>query len=97
MIMFVYREEVYEPEKEEVKGMAEILIRKQRNGPIGSLKLTFLGANTRFENFSPELAAARQFQGNSNAAVGAPSTQRSPAGSSTEKTVPGKTPDLENF
>ena len=97
MIMFVYREEVYEPDKEEVKGMAEILIRKQRNGPIGSLKLTFLGANTRFENFSPELAAARQFQGNSNAAVGAPSTQRSPAGSSTEKTVPGKTPDLENF
>ena len=65
VIMFVYREEVYEPEKEEVKGMAEILIRKQRNGPIGSVKLTFLGANTRFENFHPEMAAARQFQGGS--------------------------------
>jgi len=91
MIMFVYREEVYEPEKEEVKGMAEILIRKQRNGPIGSLKLTFLGANTRFENFSPELTAARQFQGNANAvASGTASAQ--PAA-----VAPGKTPDLENF
>jgi len=61
VIIFIFREEVYEPEKEEVKGVAEILIRKQRNGPIGSVKLTFLGANTRFENYSPELNTARNF------------------------------------
>ncbi len=60
VIMFIYREEVYEPDKEEVKGVAEVLIRKQRNGPIGSCKLTFLGSFTRFENYSPEMAAARQ-------------------------------------
>ena len=60
VIMFIYREEVYEPDKEEVKGLAEVLIRKQRNGPIGACKLSFIGSFTRFENFSPEMAA-RQF------------------------------------
>ncbi len=49
VIIFIYRDEVYNPESE-AKGTAEILIRKQRNGPIGSLRLTFLGKYTRFEN-----------------------------------------------
>jgi len=55
VIMFIYRDEVYNPEDEASKGRAEILIRKQRNGPIGAVNLTFLGQYTRFENYSPEV------------------------------------------
>jgi replicative DNA helicase len=51
VILFIYREEVYSPEKEEAKGRAEIIIGKQRNGPIGRVDLTFLGRFTRFANF----------------------------------------------
>ena len=50
IIMFIYREEVYEPDTEK-KGMAEIIIGKQRNGPIGTVVMTFRGQNTRFEDF----------------------------------------------
>ena len=53
-IMFIYREEVYEKEKEEVKGVAEIIIGKQRNGPIGAANLAFIHENTRFENLARE-------------------------------------------
>lgn len=55
VIMFIYRDEVYNPEDEASKGRAEILIRKQRNGPIGAVNLTFLGQYTRFEDYSPEI------------------------------------------
>lgn len=55
VIMFIYRDEVYNPDDEASKGRAEILIRKQRNGPIGTVNLTFLGQYTRFENYSPEI------------------------------------------
>jgi len=51
VIFFIYREEVYSPDKEEAKGRAEIIIGKQRNGPIGKIDLTFLGRFTRFHNF----------------------------------------------
>jgi replicative DNA helicase len=51
VILFIYRDEVYSPEKEEAKGRAEIIIGKQRNGPIGRVDLTFLGRFTRFANF----------------------------------------------
>ncbi|MEE9303184.1 MAG: replicative DNA helicase [Thiotrichaceae bacterium] len=54
VIMFIYRDEVYNPETEQ-KGMAEVIIAKQRNGPIGKVQLTFLGKYTRFENFSPNV------------------------------------------
>ncbi len=53
VIMFVYRNEVYEPDKPETKGVAEIIIGKQRNGPIGMVNLSFIGKHTRFENFMP--------------------------------------------
>jgi replicative DNA helicase len=49
VIVFIYRDEVYNPETED-KGTAEIIIGKQRNGPIGTVRLTFLGQFTRFEN-----------------------------------------------
>ncbi len=52
VIMFVYREEVYNKENVDLKGKAEIIIGKQRNGPIGKVDLTFLGEYTRFENLS---------------------------------------------
>ncbi len=52
LILFIYRDEVYNPETED-KGIAEIIIGKQRNGPIGKVDLTFLGQYTRFESFAP--------------------------------------------
>jgi len=53
VIMFLYRDEVYHPETAE-KGKAEVIIGKQRNGPIGRVDLTFLGQYTRFENYLNE-------------------------------------------
>jgi replicative DNA helicase len=49
VILFIYREEVY-VEDTEKQGVAEIIVAKQRNGPIGSVELTFLREYTRFEN-----------------------------------------------
>ncbi|MBU0656629.1 MAG: replicative DNA helicase [Gammaproteobacteria bacterium] len=54
VIIFIYRDEVYNPESAD-KGTAEIIIAKQRNGPIGTCRLTFLGKYTRFENFTPDV------------------------------------------
>ena len=53
LIVFIYRDEVYNPESPD-KGTAEIIIAKQRNGPTGTVRLTFLGQYTRFENFASE-------------------------------------------
>jgi len=61
VIMFIYRDEVYNPDNPDSKGRAEILIRKQRNGPIGMVPLTFLGQYTRFENFAPEMSSSEPF------------------------------------
>jgi replicative DNA helicase len=52
LILFIYRDEVYNPETKD-KGMAEIIIGKQRHGPIGTIPLTFLPEFTRFENYTP--------------------------------------------
>ena len=49
VILFIYRDEVYNEDSPD-KGIAEIIVGKQRNGPIGTVKLTFLGRHTRFEN-----------------------------------------------
>jgi replicative DNA helicase len=49
VIMFIYRDEVYNPAPE-AKGLAELIIAKQRNGPVGKIDLTFIGKFTRFEN-----------------------------------------------
>jgi replicative DNA helicase len=51
LIAFIYRDEVYN-ENSPDKGTAEIIIAKQRNGPIGKVRLTFIGQFTRFENFT---------------------------------------------
>ncbi len=52
LIAFIYRDEVYNEDSPE-KGIAEVIIGKQRNGPIGTVKLSFIGEFTRFQNFAP--------------------------------------------
>jgi replicative DNA helicase len=52
VIMFIYRDEVYNKNNDDVKGKAEVIIAKQRNGPTGSIDLTFIGEFTRFENYT---------------------------------------------
>jgi replicative DNA helicase len=51
VILFIYRDEVYNPDTQD-KGTAEIIIGKQRNGPIGMTRLTFTGQFTKFDNFA---------------------------------------------
>lgn len=53
LIVFIYRDEVYHEESKD-KGTAEIIIGKQRNGPIGMVRSAFLGRFTRFENLAPD-------------------------------------------
>ena len=56
IIIFIYRDEVYNNESPD-KGMAEVIIGKQRNGPIGTVRLTFTGKYTRFDNYAPDMYA----------------------------------------
>jgi replicative DNA helicase len=51
LILFIYRDEVYNPDTAD-KGIAEVIVGKQRNGPIGTVRLAFLGEYTRFENLA---------------------------------------------
>jgi len=53
LILLIYREDQYDPNTTR-KGIADIIIAKQRNGPTGDIQLTFLGQYTRFENYAPE-------------------------------------------
>jgi len=57
LILFVYREEMYSKEKtpQEAKGVAEIIIGKNRSGPMRDVKLTFLSQFTRFEDLAQDL------------------------------------------
>jgi replicative DNA helicase len=61
LIMFIYRDEVYN-ENSDQKGIAEIIIGKQRNGPIGTVRLAFEGQFTRFTNLTPEFYQANSFE-----------------------------------
>ena len=52
VIVFIYRDDYYNKENSPDKGLAEVIIGKQRNGPTGSIKLKFFGEYTRFDNLS---------------------------------------------
>ena len=54
MVAFIFREEVYRPDKESLKGLAELILAKQRNGPTGRVKLAFLNRYTKFENLAAD-------------------------------------------
>ena len=60
LIIFIYREEVYNPDTPR-KGIADISIAKQRNGPIGDFPLTFVGRYTKFENWVPDSYAEEAY------------------------------------
>jgi replicative DNA helicase len=53
VIMFIYRDDYYTKEQSKEPGVSEIIIAKQRNGPVGTVKLTFLKPFTRFDNLAP--------------------------------------------
>ncbi|MDT8880212.1 replicative DNA helicase [Halomonas saccharevitans] len=54
IIGFVYRDEVYNPDNPDNQGLAEVIIGKQRNGPIGTVHMAFIGKYTRFEDLAPD-------------------------------------------
>ena len=55
LVAFIFREEVYKPDREDLKGLAELLLQKQRNGPTGRVNLVFLKEFTKFENRTNDL------------------------------------------
>jgi replicative DNA helicase len=61
VILLIYREEFYDPNTTR-KGIADIIVAKQRNGPTGDVQLTFLGQYTKFENYAPESYAEGVFR-----------------------------------
>ena len=50
IVGFVFREEIYHRDREDLRGLAELIVAKQRNGPVGTVNLVFLHAQTKFEN-----------------------------------------------
>jgi replicative DNA helicase len=55
LVAFIYREELYRKDREDLKGLADLIVAKQRNGPIGTVPLRFLSQFTRFENRAEDL------------------------------------------
>ncbi len=60
LVVFIYRDEVYNEDSPD-KGSAEIIIGKQRNGPIGKVRLTFLGQYTKFENYATDVYGSEDY------------------------------------
>ena len=55
LVAFIFREEVYKPDREDLRGLAELLLSKQRNGPTGRINMVFLKEFTKFENRTGDL------------------------------------------
>lgn len=55
MVFFVFREEYYKPDREDIRGLADLILAKQRNGPVGKIPLVFLRQFTKFENRTSDL------------------------------------------
>jgi replicative DNA helicase len=60
LVGFIFREEVYKKDREDLKGLAELIIAKQRNGPIGIANLVYLHALTKFENRAEDFGAPEE-------------------------------------
>jgi replicative DNA helicase len=60
LVAFIFREEVYKRDREDLRGQAELLVSKQRNGPVGKIDLVFLHHLTKFENRAEDLGEADQ-------------------------------------
>ncbi|MEO7142403.1 MAG: replicative DNA helicase [Bryobacteraceae bacterium] len=58
LVCFIFREEVYKPDRDDLKGLAELMVAKQRNGPTGKVKMVFLKEFTKFENYAGDLGEA---------------------------------------
>ena len=54
VVAFIFREEMYKTDRPDLRGLAELIVGKQRNGPVGTIKLTFLHSYTKFENRAEE-------------------------------------------
>jgi len=59
MVCFLFREEVYKPDREDLKGRAELIISKQRNGPVGKVDLAFIHKFTKFGNLAEDMGDVR--------------------------------------
>jgi len=55
LVAFIFREELYRRDREDLRGLAELIVAKQRNGPIGKVDLVFLSHLTKFENRAEDL------------------------------------------
>jgi replicative DNA helicase len=55
VVMFIFREEIYKPDREDIKGIAELIISKQRNGPTGKIRLAFLNKYAKFDNLAEDI------------------------------------------
>lgn len=55
LVCFIFREEVYKPDRDDLRGLAELIVAKQRNGPTGKVKMVFLKECTKFENAATDL------------------------------------------
>jgi replicative DNA helicase len=60
LVGFIFREEVYKKDREDLKGLAELIIAKQRNGAVGTIKLVWLSSITKFENYAGETESAEE-------------------------------------
>lgn len=60
LVLFLYRDEMYHKDRADMQGVAEVIIAKHRNGPIGTVKLSFVREYTRFENMAPAYQADDQ-------------------------------------
>ena len=58
VVMFIFREEVYKPDREDLRGVAELIIGKQRNGPTGKIRLAFLNKFAKFDNLAEDIGAS---------------------------------------
>ncbi|MGD0202184.1 MAG: replicative DNA helicase [Bryobacteraceae bacterium] len=60
LVAFIFREEVYKPERQDLRGVSELILAKQRNGPSGIVKLAFLKHCTKFENLTSDFEEGTQ-------------------------------------